>query len=176
MCKKVDCIYRMPVSATHGCNYMFVTGESKLGNMPKGEKYKVDTCPYYQCGVRVRATKESPLATPNNVRVRTGIRTLKAREADAIAMYESGMNDIDIAKAFGVSRITIASWRKKRFLTAQRKKSIDWESIEKALKNGDSIENIASAFDVEKVAVEIYAERRKLGGLEINDLHTGDEV
>ena len=176
MCKRTECIFHMPPSAEHGCNYIFVTGDSKLGSMPYGQKYTVDTCPYYQSGFRVKATKESPCPTPQNVRVREGLKTLRARDDDAMRMYDSGLNDIDIAKAFGVSVGTIARWRMRKGLKSKKKKSVDWEGVEKSLKDGFSRNAVAKLFDVEITAVEIYAERRKIanGGMEIEDLHEGD--
>ena len=132
-------MYRMPESADFGCNYYFVTGETKTGNMPYGEKYKVDTCQYYQCGVRVRAARESPLATPNNLVVLTGLRTLRKNDDKVYEMYESGMNDIDIGKAFGVSASTIARWRKRKGLRAKKQKSINWDGVEKTIRQGYSL-------------------------------------
>ena len=164
MCKKVDCIYHTPNYMVHECNYCFITGSTKIGGMPYGETYSVDNCPYYQCGVRIKASKESPLATPDNIIVKTGLKTLRENEDKVMQMYNSGMNDVDIAKTFGVSVNTIARWRKKHCLKPMKHKSADWDGIVDALKQGYSHTAISVLFNIDKSAVEIYSERKKLNG------------
>lgn len=140
-CTRKSCCYHTEVNKTHGCNYIFVTGLSKLGQMPIGEKYSIENCPFYKKGKRLSATKNSAVPTPESKDI-----AIEAFELDRVAaeeLYNCNLCDYDIAMLLGVSPFTIAKWRRQKGLIRSMSKSggirrVNWGEVDSMLAEGYS--------------------------------------
>ena len=140
-CTRRSCCYHTEVNKTHGCNYIFVTGLSKLGQMPPGEEYTIENCPFYKKGQRLSALKNSAFPKTDSVEIAREVFELDRVTAEEL--YYFNLCDYDIAMLLNVSPFTIAKWRKQKGLVRSMSKSgsirrINWAEIDSMFSEGYS--------------------------------------
>lgn len=153
-CKRKNCIYHVSTKI-YGCNYCFVTGLSKLGQIPKGEKYSIENCQFYESGKKRSAMKPIVLdaTAPDEVLKQTNDidRELVTK------LYNYDLCDADIAMLLEVSpRAVVKVRRQKGMLRTMSKgggiRRVNWEEVDSMLIEGYS--DIAVAMYV-KVPLEV---------------------
>lgn len=120
-CTREDCYYkpretRADMKFNYGCNYFFLTGKSRIAQLPPDLRSPAQ-CPLYIKRIDVekaKAAKQSVKAVPENRRPGSPIW-----EPLALQLYKDGKNDSQIAEACGVPRHNIANWRYRRNLPGQ---------------------------------------------------------
>lgn len=153
-CKRKNCIYHVSTKI-YGCNYCFVTGLSKLGQIPKGEKYSIENCQFYESGKKRSAMKPIVLdaTAPDEVLKQTNDidRELVTK------LYNYDLCDADIAMLLEVSpRAVVKVRRQKGMLRTMSKgggiRRVNWEEVDSML--GEGYSDIAVAMYV-KVPLEV---------------------
>ena len=120
-CTREDCYYkpretRADSSFNYGCNYFFLTGKSRIAQLPP-ELRSPALCPLYikrEEVEKAKAAKQPVKAVPANRRPNA-----PTWEPLAYQLYKDGKNDTQIAEACGVPRHNIANWRLRRNLPGQ---------------------------------------------------------
>lgn len=161
MCKRKSCIYHAG-NKIHGCNYIFITGQSKLGQMKKGEDYTIENCKFYENGKKRSATKQVVLDanSPDEV-----LKQANTVDGELVTQYYSAdLCDADIAMLLNVSQRAIVKIRRQKGLLRPMAKSgsirrINWEEVDSMLSEGYS--DIAVALFV-KVPLEVIQRYKNL--------------
>ena len=157
-CKRKSCIYHAG-NKIHGCNYIFITGNSKLGQIPHGEKYDIEKCQFYESGRKRSASMYSAIASPTPeelMREANSVDINKLKE-----LYEADLCDSDIALLLGVSQRTIAKIRRQKgFVRTMSKggsiRKIDWEGVDTMFSEGYSDIAISMFFNVPLEVIQKY--------------------
>ena len=158
-CKRKSCCYHTGGKLTHGCNYIFVTGVSKTSQMPYGEKYTIENCPFYKKGKRRSASRASPVANPNTVEV---IReTMRMDKGLADKLFNDGLCDSDIAMFLNVSVQAIAKWRrqygyKRKNSDSGHLRRVKWDDVDAMLNEGYSDTAVASYVYTTVDVIQMY--------------------
>lgn len=158
-CTRRSCCYHTAGNSPNGCNYIFVTGTSKLSQMPPNVTYSIDDCPFYKNGNKRSATKGSQIATVNPIEVVRQAATLN--EKDIEELYDLNLCDADIALILNVSPEAIAKYRRQKGLIRSMSKSggirrINWEEVNAMLKEGYSDIAVAMFVSVPLEVVQKY--------------------
>ena len=171
-CKRKSCIYHT-ANKIHGCNYLFVTGQSKLGQMAKGETYSIENCKFYESGKKRSASKQILIgdATPDEV----------SRQANSIdgelvtKLYSYDLCDADIAMLLNVSQRAIVKIRRQKGLLRSMSKGgsirrINWDEVDSMLEEGYSDIAVALYIKVPLEVIQRYknltAKKKSEGGIE----------
>ena len=160
-CKRKSCIYYVK-NKLHGCNYLFVTGQSKLAQTPKGEKYSVENCKFYESGRARTATKSIVLDYTSPDEVLRQVSTIDGKLVEKLYNYD--LCDADIAMLLRVSSKAISKIRRQKGLKRSMSKGgsirrIDWEEVKKMFNDGYS--DIAIAMYI-KVPLEVIQRYKDL--------------
>lgn len=128
------CKYRGEICRGGGCDYLLMTGKSRLKavydllgvdrlsaeQLQKEPLLRPENCPLYEKRQRGQAKKKQrPIALPGS-RIRMPKQPKKAHNKGvysfdvvrALRLYQQGMNDIQVATAVGTKRANIFWWRK----------------------------------------------------------------
>ena len=157
-CKRKSCIYHTG-NKIHGCNYIFITGNSKLGQIPQGEKYDIEKCQFYESGRKRSASMYSAIASPTPeelMREANSVDVNKLKE-----LYDADLCDSDIALLLGVSQRAIAKIRRQKgFVRTMQKggsiRKIDWEGVDTMFSEGYSDIAISMFFNVPLEVIQKY--------------------
>lgn len=167
-CQRKDCFYRARefdcnCIMAHGCNYMAITGKSRIAQLPP-EQRDPAKCPLYL------SQKEGKKAVKKS-------RYISGPEWEklAMAMYKEGKNDVQIGKACGVSQRVIFSFRKKRGLPPvprpkppekqkyePEKRSFDEAKVMRLYREGKNDREISEAVTVSRTTIRRWRKRRGL--------------
>lgn len=128
------CKYRGEICRGGGCDYLGMTGKSRLKavydllgverlsaeQLQKEPLLRPENCPLYEKRQRGQAKKKQrPIALPGS-RIRAPKQPKKAHNKGvysfdvvwALRLYQQGLNDIQVATAVGTRRANIFWWRK----------------------------------------------------------------
>ena len=167
-CERADCMYYSVESKNKvkpRCNYIFVTGVSKLSQMPKGEKYDISNCPFYEMKTRKsynRITK--PSVTPNGEMTKKGVARIESIE-NAIDFYEANLSDTDMSILFGTTIQAVSAWRNKHGYTMKKctLSHIDWSDVKTMVEEGYSITAIAKFHNTQEFVISRFVESKSRG-------------
>lgn len=167
-CERADCIYYSVESKNKvkpRCNYIFVTGVSKLSQIPEGEKYDISKCQFYEKKTRKaynRITK--PSVTPNGETTRKGVARIETIE-NAIDYYEANLSDTDMSILFGTTIQAVSAWRNKHGYTMKKcaLSHIDWHDVKTMVDEGYSITAIAKYHNTQDFVIRRYIENKSRG-------------
>ncbi len=139
-CERTDCRYYNPRTETGACNYMMITGKSKIVQLsieerkhgkchlydptdtspapdgappPRGEGFRAKDHKYAPEPGKPARAKQTPNALPTRPVERE--RSRRMRE-----LYEQGLNDCEIAEAMGITSASVWYWRSHRGLVSHR--------------------------------------------------------
>ena len=165
-CKKRDCKYHVQ-SAKEGsghCNYIFVTGVSKHAQMPYGEKYKVEKCPFYDKGNHKYAQKVHPTITPNSNTTKKGVARIEEIE-NAVDFYNANLSDTDMSVLFGTTIQAVSAWRYKNGYNMKKENlsHIDWGDVQSMVDEGYSITAIAKYHRTKEFVILRYIDVKTRG-------------
>ena len=175
MCKRKSCIYHAG-NKIHGCNYIFITGQSKLGQMKKGETYTIENCKFYENGKKRSATKQVVLdaSSPDEV-----LRQANTVDGELVTQYYSAdLCDADIAMLLNVSQRAIVKIRRQKGLLRSMSKGgsirrINWDEVDSMLEEGYSDIAVALYIKVPLEVIQRYknltAKKKSEGGIEHGD-------
>ena len=140
-CTRIFCRYHAEPTKPYKCNYMAVTGVTKLGQMPPNTKYSVEDCPFYKSGKRQSAPKGEALTGVNPLEVLRQIETLKSEDVEQL--YNLNLADSDIARMLNVLPQAIEKFRRMKGLIRDaamsgRIRKINWDEVNTMIKDGYS--------------------------------------
>lgn len=164
-CTKTDCKYRGSNKFENGsCNYLFITGTSKLAQIPKGQKYDVRKCQFYEPGRKINPPKVNPTVTPNTTTTKNGVARIEQFD-NAVDFYDANLSDTDMAMVFGVSIQAVSAWRHKHSLLMKKEKlsHIDWNDVDQMIDEGYSIVAIARFHNTKEFVINQYIELKTKG-------------
>lgn len=170
-CKRKSCIYHTS-NKINGCNYIFVTGQSKLSQLEPGEVYNVENCKFYASGKKRSATKQA-FVSPNPDDLIKQVLSVDGSLVEKF--YEHDLCDADIAMLLGVSQKAIVKIRRQKGLLRSMSKGgsirrIDWEGVNAMFTEGYSDIAVAMFYNVPLEVIQrykIYASKMKAeGGIE----------
>lgn len=165
-CMKKNCMYHTD-STFYGCNYFGVTGMTKLGSMPIGEKYTIENCPFYKRGRRQRASLDPPIA---------GRREFGEIERSAMAidsevaffLYDEKLCDNDIAMLIGTYSQAVAKWRKRHGIVRSSNSQpikVNWDNISGLIKDNRTDAEISERVNIKPEIISMYRETLKTKGI-----------
>lgn len=160
-CKKKNCIYYVN-NKFYGCNYYFVTGQSKLSQIPKGEKYDIENCQFFDSGKKRSATKAIVLDSAEHDEV---IKQVFEIDRQAVAeLFNQDLCDADIAMLLETSQMAVVKVRRQKGMLRTLSKGgsirrINWDEVDSMLHEGYS--DIAIAMTV-KVPLEVILRYKDL--------------
>lgn len=157
-CRKTSCIYHTG-NHMYGCNYMFVTGISKLGQMPQGEQYKVEDCKFYSNGKKRSARKMQIIRMDEPEEIVKETATVDGKILEELV--ELDLCDADIAHVLNVSQKTVVRLRRKKGLIRSMSKSggirrINWDDVDTMLADGFSDIAVAMYVSVSLEVIQRY--------------------
>lgn len=169
-CTRRSCCYHTAGNSPNGCNYIFVTGTSKLSQMPPNVTYSIDDCPFYKSGNKRSATKGSQIASANSIEIVRQAATLK--EKDVEELYDLDLCDADIAIILNVFPEAIAKYRRQKGLIRSMSKCggirrINWDEVDAMIREGYSDIAVAMFISVPLEVIQKYKfmlEKKKSGG------------
>ena len=164
-CNRKDCCYHTEHAQNYGCNYMFVNGFSKHSQMPYGETYTVENCPFYEKGRRKKPNLETPLPNGSSIDVIKDSRTINSDTAEML--MDMKLSDYDIAMFLRVTQAAFAKWRRNKGYYLQRGKKyprINWGEVDAMLKDGYSDVAVAVYNNTTENVISYYKEFKKNGG------------
>ena len=159
-CKKLDCRYRAPDGDRHNCDYIAITGRSRIGQHPVGQR-SPHKCRLYDPGEREcvpidsGAALEGSLPNPKPKRHRAPARDWSI----ARKLHDAGAKRAEIARAMHCSLKVIDNWIKREGLA---KPAIQWEKAWGMWADGMTIEKMAKALGCSETAVKNWARREGL--------------
>ena len=160
-CKRKSCIYHT-CNKIFGCNYYFVTGQSKLSQIPKGEKYDIEKCQFYDSGKRRSATKSIVIDSPSHDSVEEDVFSV---DRNAVTdLFNFDLCDADIAMLLEVTPRAIVKVRRQKGMLRTMAKNgsirrINWEEVDSML--GEGYSDIAIAMYI-KVPLEVIQRYKNL--------------
>lgn len=169
-CTRTSCCYHAEPNKPYGCNYMSVTGTSKLAQMPPNVTYSVEDCPFYKNGKRRTAPKGEIVMGVNPLEVIRQVSTLD--EDEVKQLYDLNLCDSDIALLLNVLPQAIAKFRREKGLIRSMSKSggirrINWEEVNKMIADGYSDIAVSMFVSVPLEVIQIYkvmCEKKKAEG------------
>ena len=137
------------------CNYYLITGKTKQGSLPKGEKYDPEHCQFYVKGRRQNGPIDPPFAKTNSIE--TVREAVNIDSQKCFELYDLRLCDEDIAMLLRTIPRAVAKWRKQRGLIRRgvAERRIEWEKI-KPLLPLLSDETISESFEVDVKIIRKY--------------------
>lgn len=112
-CKRVNCIYRAPKGAPNGCDYITVTGKSRIKGVPP-ERQDPAYCTHY---VPSRHKGHPAFSDSPSRPIKDELRKFDRCVFDwdlALKMEQENASRREIALALGCTVDAVAAWRKRR--------------------------------------------------------------
>lgn len=156
-CMKLDCAYRNLKDTSGFCNYMQITGNTKLGQLKRGEKYDVDTCQFYKKGRKQKAAIDPPFAKANDISIVK--ETQKIDSDKAFELYDLHLGDEDMAMFLDTIPTAVALWRQRRGLLrppAVNEKVIEWVDISRMMNLGYTDGSLSEYFKLDIRIIKLY--------------------
>ena len=131
-CRHSDCIYHTGKGAENGCNYILMTGKSRIGGLP------------WRLTLPCHCPRYVPDGTSPVEIVYTDWRD------EALRLYRAGATDREIADALGLLYNRVNRWRRESRLPRNADKRgpevrFDWTRAEDLYRHGASDSDIARA-------------------------------
>lgn len=124
-------------------------------------KYRRADDKYYMIGVIADLTASNRKSVEKFLGVEAGVSHIDGEKA--LALYRSGMDDRNIAAAFGVTSCAVSVWRKKNGLPSVHSKGrIPEEKCELLYKQGYNDIEIGKALGISQSGVYSWRKRNKL--------------
>jgi len=170
-CEKRDCMYFFSGHGGGSCNYMTLTGQTKLGQIPRGQKYSVENCQFYEKGKQRRYIVDPPMSKANPVEIVTAC--MKIDSTLAMKLYDLNLCDDDMAMFLNSLPRAVSRWRKQHGLIRPRNvviKRISWGLIDEMIEKGLSDEEIVKKINYEYLTTNVLKVYRLFteGKLETN--------
>lgn len=160
-CKKTDCVYYTS-SDWYKCNYLTITGMSKLAQIPKGEKYDVDRCQFYKRGRKQRAAIDPPIVRNDQVDYSKEASTIDSEVA--FQLYDEKLTDSDIGRLLNIHPNAVAKWRKRNGLTqVPEAETRDLKGVTKLIQQGYSPTAISKLMSFSRKTIELCKEALQKG-------------
>lgn len=159
-CTKQDCRYRAPEGSRNNCDYIAITGRSRIGQHPVGQR-SPHKCRLYDPGVRECVPIDSGAALPGSM-PNAKPRRVQPKNRDwsvARKLHDAGAKRTEIARAMHCSLKVVDNWIKREGLT---KPPIDWDKAWAMWAEGMTIEKMAKALGCSTTAVKNWARREGL--------------
>lgn len=167
-CIHPDCRFRnIPSSdnttlqVSNGCNYMLVTGKSRIAQLPPDLRDPA-RCPLYDPGGNVKPKPVFNVRPPRP-------RVPREWEAKALELYKSGHNDIQIADMLGIKSHNVADFRRRRGLPRVKQTfhrfTFNQDKAMELYRSGRSDKEIGDAVCVSRSTIGKWRQDR---GLEAN--------
>lgn len=171
------CKYRGEICRGGGCDYLLMTGKSRLKavydllgvdrlsaeQLQKEPLLRPENCPLYEKRKRGQAKKKQrPIALPGS-RIRATKQPRKAHNKGvfcfdvvvALRLYQQGLNDNQIAAEVGATRSNVYWWRKVNGLPSKWEPArMPGDMIRQLFAEGKTNEEIASAIGKSTKAVK----------------------
>lgn len=158
-CQRRDCVYaNVDPFKLYGCSYAQMENKSKLSQIPPGEKYSIENCPFYKQGQghKKRSVEAHPPTDKVDPAVLRGAQKL-SREENTLMFYEMKLCDKDIAKIYDVPAQSVAHWRKVSGIgSGHETKRLNWREINNMMKDGYSDVAIARIVHTQASVITEY--------------------
>ena len=123
-CERTDCRYYNPRTELGACNYMMITGKSKIAQLSAEERKRGD-CHLYDPAPVAEAPPETVRAKDHKYGYEAAKAAVKPRAESERSrrmreLYEQGLNDCEIAEAMGITSASVWWWRSHRGLVSHR--------------------------------------------------------
>lgn len=175
-CDRISCRYHADATKPYRCNYMAVTGVSKLGQMPPNQTYSVENCPFYKSGKRQAAPKGEAVIGANPFEISRQLDTLKHEDVEQL--YNLNLSDADIAVLLDVLPQTIEKFRRLKGLVraatmSGRIRRINWDEVDTMINEGYSDIAVSMFVSVPLEVIQKYklmlAKKKVEGGQDETD-------